>query len=113
MRADQWASNGAPVKIIYPQTAPSRRWKASPSSRAVRNPEAAKKFVDYITRKDVREEMLKATFRRPARHDLDLSKLPGGMPASSIKLIPYDETGWTAKRAESLEKIKDIIQETR
>ena len=36
------------------------------------------------------------------------------MPAlSSVKLLPYDEETWTAVRAPTLEKIKDIIQDTR
>ncbi|MGH8666454.1 MAG: hypothetical protein ACREUX_19495, partial [Burkholderiales bacterium] len=78
------------------------------------NVESARKFVDWVNRKDVREMILKATFRRPARSDLDLSKLPGGMPnLSSLKLASYDEEAWTAKRKETLEKIKDLIQETR
>jgi iron(III) transport system substrate-binding protein len=78
------------------------------------NPEAAKAFVDYINRKDVREMIIAGTFRRPARQDLDLAKLPGGMPAlSSLKLLPYKEEIWTAARAATLDKIKDIIQETR
>jgi iron(III) transport system substrate-binding protein len=78
------------------------------------NPESAKKFVDWVNRKDVREMILKATFRRPARRDLDLSKLPGGMPSlSSVKLLSYNEEAWTVKRKEALDKIKDVIQETR
>jgi iron(III) transport system substrate-binding protein len=78
------------------------------------NTEAAKKFVEYVTRKDVREEIVRKFFRRPARNDLDLAKLPGGMPAlKDVKLINYDEPGWTAKRAESLQKIQDIVRNTR
>ena len=76
--------------------------------------EAARKFVDWINRKDVREMILKSFFRRPARGDLDLAHLPGNMPAlSSLKIIKYDEEGWTAKRKETLDKIRDMIQETR
>jgi iron(III) transport system substrate-binding protein len=109
-----WASNGAPVKNIYPADGTLALIEGVAIIKGDANPEAAKKFVDYINRKDVCEMMLKATFRRPARQDLDLSKLPGGMPAlSSLKLLPYDENGWTAKRAETLEKLKDLIQETR
>ena len=78
------------------------------------NPEAAKKFVDFVSRKDTREMILKATFRRPARQDLDLSKLPGNMPPlASVKVLKYDEEGWTAKRTDTLAKLKETIQETR
>ncbi|MBW0002031.1 MAG: extracellular solute-binding protein [Hyphomicrobiales bacterium] len=111
---DLWASNGAPVKNIYPSDGTLAIMEGVAIIKADRNPDAAKKFVDYINRKDICEMMLKATFRRPARTDLDLSNLPGGMPVlSSLKLIPYDESGWTEKRAETLEKLKDVIQETR
>jgi len=78
------------------------------------NSENAKVFVDYINAKAVREMILKATFRRPTRSDLDLSSLPGGLPPlSQVKLINYDEEGWTAKRSKTLEQIKDVIQDSR
>jgi iron(III) transport system substrate-binding protein len=58
--------------------------------------------------------ILKHTFRRPARQDLDLSKLPGNMPAlSSVKLAPYDEEAWTKARPATMEKIQAIVQKTR
>ena len=78
------------------------------------NTENAKVFVDYINRKDVREMILKATFRRPTRSDLDLASLPGGMPPlSQVKLVNYDEEGWTEKRTKTLEQIKDVLQDSR
>jgi iron(III) transport system substrate-binding protein len=109
-----WANNGAPVKTIYPADGTDALMEGVAIVKNGPNTEAAKKFVDYVNRKDVREMILKATFRRPARQDLDLSKLPGGMPAlSSLKLLKYDEDAWTAKRTETLQKLKDLIQETR
>jgi iron(III) transport system substrate-binding protein len=63
-----------------------------------------------VNRKDVREMILKATFRRPTRGDLDLSSLPGGLPPmSNLKIVAYNEDGWTDKRKETLEKIKDLL----
>ena len=48
------------------------------------------------------------------QQDLDLTKLPGEMPAlKDVKLLNYDEAGWTQKRAESLQKIQDIVRSTR
>jgi hypothetical protein len=36
------------------------------------------------------------------------------MPSlSSVKLLPYNEEAWTAKRKEALDRIKDLVQETR
>ncbi|MEA2911398.1 MAG: iron(III) transport system substrate-binding protein [Bradyrhizobium sp.] len=109
-----WAQNGAPVRTIYPADGSLALMEGVAILKGGPNPESAKKFVDWVNRKDVREMILKATFRRPARRDLDLSKLPGGMPSlSSVKLLPYNEEAWTAKRKEALDKIKDVIQETR
>jgi iron(III) transport system substrate-binding protein len=109
-----WASNGAPVKTIYPADGTLALMEGVAVIKGGPNPDAAKKFVDYVTRKDVREMILKATFRRPARQDLDLSTLPGAMPPlASLKLLEYDEEGWNAKRTETLEKLKETIQATR
>jgi iron(III) transport system substrate-binding protein len=109
-----WASNGAPVTNIYPSDGTLALMEGVAIIKGDPNLEAAKTFVDYINRKDVCEMMLKATFRRPARQDLDLAHLPGSMPPlSSLKLLAYDEDGWTAKRPQTLEKLKGIIQDTR
>jgi iron(III) transport system substrate-binding protein len=109
-----WASNGAPVKVIYPTEGTYAAMEGVAIIKGGPNLESAKKFVDWINRKDVRETILKATFRRPARKDLDLSNLPGRMPAlDRIKLMPYAEESWTEKRKDALDKIKELIQETR
>jgi len=109
-----WAAGGAPVKTIYPMDGTLAQMEGVAIIKGGPNAEAAKAFVDYINRKDVREMIISGTFRRPARQDLDLAKLPGGMPAlSSLKQLPYKEEAWTAVRAATLDKIKDIIQETR
>jgi iron(III) transport system substrate-binding protein len=109
-----WAANGAPVKVIYPSDGTVPLMEGVAIIKGGPNEEAARAFVDYVNRKDVREMILAKTFRRPARQDLDLSKLPGNMPAlSSVKLAPYDEAKWTAARPATLERIQAIIQKTR
>jgi iron(III) transport system substrate-binding protein len=109
-----WAAGGAPVKTIYPSDGTLATMEGVAIIKGGPNPDSAKVFVDYINRKDVREMILKATFRRPARGDLDLSTLPGGLPPlAGVKLLPYDEEAWTAKRKETLERIKDVLQESR
>jgi iron(III) transport system substrate-binding protein len=109
-----WASNGAPVKVVYPADGTSASMEGVAVIKGGPNTDSAKVYVDYINRKDVREMILKATFRRPTRNDLDLSKLPGGLPPlSSVKLLNYDEQGWTDRRAKTMEQIKDVLQESR
>jgi len=34
-------------------------------------------------------------------------------PMSAVKIVKYDEDGWTEKRARTLEKIKDVLQDSR
>jgi iron(III) transport system substrate-binding protein len=110
----QWSSNGAPVKVIYPQDGTVAQMEGVAIVRGGPNTEAAKQFVDYVTRKDVREAILGFAFRRPARQDLDLSKLPGSMPRlEKVKLVDYDEDGWAEKRAETAQKIQTMIRNTR
>jgi iron(III) transport system substrate-binding protein len=102
------------VKVIYPADGTAPQMEGVAIIKGGPNGENAKKFVDYINRKDVREEITRKFFRRPARQDLDLSKLPGGMPAlKDVKIADYDETGWTEKRKETLQKIQDIVRSTR
>jgi iron(III) transport system substrate-binding protein len=109
-----WASNGAPVKVVYPSDGTTASMEGVGIVKGGPNTDSAKVFVDYINRKDVREMILKATFRRPTRGDLDLAKLPGGLPPlSTVKLVKYDEEGWTAKRTKTMEKIKDVLQDSR
>ena len=110
----QWSSNGAPVKVIYPADGTVAQMEGVAIIKGGPNTENAKQFVDYVSRKDVREGILKFAFRRPARQDLDLSQLPGQMPQlDKIKLIDYDEDAWVEKRAETAQKIQDIIRRTR
>lgn len=109
-----WSSNGAPVKTIYPADGTYAAMEGVAIIKGGPNTESAKKYVDWVNRKETREMILRTTFRRPTRKDLDLSKLPGSMPAlKSVRMAKYDEEAWTAKRAETLEKIKELIQETR
>ena len=109
-----WASNGAPIKIIYPSDGTVVAMEGVGIIKGGPNPESAKAFVDFINRKDTRELIFAKTFRRPARQDLDFSKLPGNMPSlSTIKIAPYDEAAWTASRPATMAKIQDIIEKTR
>jgi iron(III) transport system substrate-binding protein len=110
----QWSSNGAPVKVIYPQDGTVTQMEGVAIVKGGPDIENAKQFTDYISRKDVRENILRFAFRRAARQDLDLAKLPGQMPQlADIKLVDYDEDAWVEKRAEIAQKIQDIIRRTR
>lgn len=110
----QWSSNGAPVKVIYPADGTVAQMEGVAIIKGGPNTENARQFVDYVSRKDVREAILRLAFRRPARQDLDLSKLPGAMPQlSEVRIVDYDEDAWVERRVETAQKIQDIIRRTR
>jgi iron(III) transport system substrate-binding protein len=108
-----WASNGSPLAVIYPSDGTVTQMEGVAIIKGGPNLETAKQFVDYINRKDVREMIAAKTFRRPARPDVDLSKVPGMVPISEVKLVTYDEAGWTEKRPATMEKLRDVIEKTR
>ncbi|HXP77179.1 MAG TPA: ABC transporter substrate-binding protein [Stellaceae bacterium] len=109
-----WASNGAPVKVIYPSDGTVTQMEGVAVIKGGPNLEPAKKFVDFVSRKDTREMILAHTFRRPARGDLDLEHLPGGLPSlGKVTVIKYDEQKWTDARPDAMQKIQDIVQKTR
>ena len=109
-----WASNGAPVKVIYPSDGTIAQMEGCAVIKGGPNPDAAKAFVDFVNQKDTREPILAKTFRRPARQDVDLTKLPGGMPAlAAISQAKYDEEAWSKARPETMQKIQDVIARTR
>jgi iron(III) transport system substrate-binding protein len=108
-----WASNGSPLAVIYPADGTVTQMEGCAIIKGGPNTETAKAFVDFINRKEVREMIAAKTFRRPARPDVDLSKVPGMIPIEKVKLVAYDEAAWTAKRPETQEKLRDLIERTR
>jgi iron(III) transport system substrate-binding protein len=60
----------------------------------------------------MQQQMLQATFRRPARQDIDLSaaKMP---KLSTLKVVSYDNAKWDAARHDTLDHLRTIIQNSR
>ncbi len=109
-----WAQNGAPVKVIYPNEGTVVLAEGAAVLKGAPESDAGQALVDYLASKSTQEMLFKATFRRPARQDIDLSMLPGNMPAlSKIKIIPYDDLKWDEARSATLTRIKTVIQNTR
>src|ERR1044072_3690891 len=72
----QWSSNGAPVKVIYPADGTVAQIEGVAIIKGGPNNENARQIVDYVSRQEVREGILRFAFRRPARHDRGLCQLP-------------------------------------
>jgi len=109
-----WAHNGAPVNVVYPAEGTHAVVEGAGILKGGPNTDAARQLVDYLASKDVQEMLLKATFRRPARQDIQLDAVaPGMLPFSAIKVLPYDDAKWEAARRDTLARLKTTIQDTR
>jgi iron(III) transport system substrate-binding protein len=109
-----WAQNGAPVQVTYPSDGTAVVPEGIAIIAGAPDPDAARAFIDFVNSKPLQEQLLHATFRRPARQDIDLSSVPGHMPAlSAIKLVPYDDVKWDSARRPTLDRLKTMIQDSR
>jgi iron(III) transport system substrate-binding protein len=109
-----WAHNGAPVKVGYPTEGTAVLAEGAAMIKGAPDQDAARALIDHLASKSTQEMLLKQTFRRPARQDIDLSALPGGMPAlSNIKVLPYNDVKWDEARSATLNRLKTVIQDTR
>src|SRR5215467_130805 len=109
-----WAHNGAPVKVGYPTEGTVALAEGAAVIKGAPDSDAARALIDYLASKPTQEMLLKLTFRRPARQDVDPSAMPSGMPTlSTIKVIPYNDVKWDEARSATLNRIKTIIQDTR
>jgi iron(III) transport system substrate-binding protein len=108
-----WAHNGAPVKVNYPTDGTFALAEGAAIIKGGPNGDNAQKLMDYLASKDTETMLLKATFRRPARQDIDLSSVGNMAAFKDIKVLPYDDAKWEAARADTLKKLKTTIQETR
>jgi len=107
-----WAHNGAPVQVTYPSDGTAVVAEGIAIAKGAPDLDAARAFVDFINSKPMQTQMLQATFRRPARQDIDFTGVP--MPVlSAIKIVPYDDAKWDAARKDTLDRLKTTIQDTR
>jgi iron(III) transport system substrate-binding protein len=112
--AYEYVQGGAPVEIVYPEDGTVVQAEGMGIIKGAQHPEAARKFEDFITRKDVREAILKKFFRRPARTDLDFAGLGIKLlPLKDIKLASYDSQIWAKDRDAVLTRVQEMILRTR
>lgn len=69
----------------------------------------AKAACDHLLSKEAQTELLLAAYRRPARSDIDVSKLVQLPALSSIKVFPIDEEEAAAKRADFLKRWAALV----
>ncbi len=71
--------------------------------------ELAKRGCDHLLSKEVQTELLLSAFRRPARSDIDVSKLVDLPALSGIKVFPIDEDEAAAKRADFIKRWQTLV----
>jgi iron(III) transport system substrate-binding protein len=69
----------------------------------------AKKVCDHLLSKDTQTELLLTAYRRPARNDIDVSKLVQLPAMSGIKVFAIDEEEAAAKRADFLKRWQSLL----
>ncbi len=109
--AHRFKAGGANVEVVYPEDGTVAYTEAAAIVKGCRNPEAAKKFIDFTTSKKERMKIVKSFLRRPARSGIDFAGLVKGMPSlGEIKLLEnYDRPYWTKRRPDSLKRVRDIL----
>lgn len=108
--ATRFLVGGAKVGVIYPEDGNAVQAEGAAIIKGAKHREAAEKFIDFCNDKNFRELVIKDQFRRPARKDLDFSKIVPMPPLSKIKLMPgYVDTGYLKDRDKILARIKDTV----
>ncbi len=109
--AARFVAGGAKVGMIYPQDGNAVQAEGAGIIKGSKNRKAAEKFVDFCNDKNFRELVIKDQFRRPARKDLDFSKIvPILPPLSKIPMMKgYVDTDYVKDRDKILARIKDIL----
>jgi len=109
--AARFIAGGAKVGMIYPEEGNAIQAEGVGIIKGSKNRKAAEKFVDFCNDKGFRELIIKDQFRRPARKDLDFSKIvPILPPLSDIPMMKgYVDTDYVKDRDKILARIKDIL----
>ena len=111
----QWSSNGAPVKVIYPADGTVAQMEGVAIIKGGPNTENAKKFVDYVTRKDVREAILRFAFRRAGAagpRPVQAARRDAAAQRRQADRLRRGRLGREARR-DRHKKIQDMIRSTR
>jgi iron(III) transport system substrate-binding protein len=108
--AARYVAGGAKVGMNYPEDGNAVQAEGAGIIKGSKNRKSAEKFVDYLNDKKFREVIFRDQFRRPARKDLDFSKLAPIPPLSKIAMMPgYVDTDYLKERDKILARIKDTL----
>ena len=79
------------IKLVYPSEGSYLAPEGMFIVKGAKNVEAAKTFYNILLSKEMQEELLVKTFRRPTRTDIQVSKLTSLPDLKSVKIFPLDQ----------------------
>lgn len=93
---------GNPVEAVYPEDGTALIVDAGAIIAGGPNPEAAKKFIDFVNSKRAHEILVEVDGRRSARKDV---APPAGLAGiGAIKVVPYDTVSAAKDKAAELDR---------
>jgi iron(III) transport system substrate-binding protein len=98
---------GYPVKPVYPEDGTGLRYDTVSIIKNGPNPENAKKFIDFVTTKEVYSAIAISDERRMCRIDVPVNE--GLIPTEEITFMDYDEVAAGRNRDEVLEEFDEIF----
>lgn len=98
---------GYPVKAVYPKDGTALRYDTIALVKNGPNPENGKKFVDFVTSKEVMSAIAQAESRRMGRGDIPVKA--GLIPTNDIKFMKYDEKSAGENKQDILMKFDDVF----
>ncbi|OCN04484.1 iron ABC transporter substrate-binding protein [Erysipelotrichaceae bacterium MTC7] len=99
--------DGAPVEVIYPSEGTVFLPARSGIIKNCKNPEAAKKFIDFIQSKECQDYLGENTTNRPVLKDVKMGDVM--KPMKDIKTIEEDSEYVIANRENIVERYKDVF----
>jgi iron(III) transport system substrate-binding protein len=106
-----YVRDGAPVKVVYMKEGVSFLPATSGIIKNCKNPENAKKFMDFITSKEAQDIIGTQLTVRPVRGDAELGSYM--TPFSEINMIEEDQNKLAAAKTEIIERYKQLITSIR
>ena len=104
-----YVKNGAPVEVVYPEEGTIAKADGMAIIKDANNLENAKKFVDYVTGKEVQQKITSELNRRSVLKGIEIDPKSGMKDLNDVKVIKDDEEWSNDNKEELLSKYKDIF----
>jgi len=101
------------ISLIYPSEGAVLSPEGAVLLKGAKNPGAARSLYDAFLSKELQEVVLKATYRRPSRSDIQVSSLVKLPEMADVPLLDVDQLAASHEREEVLKVWKDAIAEVR